>query len=458
MKIITVDEAVSLIKDNDHVIISSFGNFSVCKSLLMGLKRSYLENKKPNNLTIITSVGSGNLTYEDEGLNIIAEVGLVKHIVTSHLGMCKKMAELVGSNYVSSYMMPLGVYLDLLDSMIRKKDGVISKIGLNTFCDPRISDNKFTKVVEVNNQEYLYYKGFSVDVCFVKAKFCDKFGNISIKKDEIINDILEVVMVGKRYGAKVIVEVDEIVDKIEVDDIYIPAILVDYVVISEYKEKVIIKNREIKASRLKCATRTYMETSYNDVINIGVGMPDIISDLIIKDNNKKNLTVTVESGVIGGKIGLGEYFGSSSGYDYKIRMNDMLKLYNSNFLDVAFLGAAQIDKFGNVNVSKFKNRTVGAGGFIDIISNAKKIVFLTTLVTKNNEAKFVDKVEEITFASKNALLNNQDVLYITDICVFKLTNNGLELIEVDNDVDINNDILKYIEFDVKVSNCLKGEK
>ena len=136
----------------------------------------------------------------------------------------------------------------------------------------------------------------------------------------------------------------------------------------------------------------------------------------------------------------------------------MLKLYNSNFLDVAFLGAAQIDKFGNVNVSKFKNRTVGAGGFIDIISNAKKIVFLTTLVTKNNEAKFVDKVEEITFASKNALLNNQDVLYITDICVFKLTNNGLELIEVDNDVDINNDILKYIEFDVKVSNCLKGEK
>ena len=459
MKFITSRKAISLINNNDNIIISSFGNFSVCKNLLLELRNTYLKEKKPNNLTIITSVGSGNLTYEDEGLNIIAQKHLVKNIITSHLGMCKKMAEFAFDNCPNIYMMPLGVYLELLDSITRKKDGVITKIGLNTFCDPNVSGkSNYIKRININNNDYLYYQNFSIDICFIKAKLCDKKGNISFKKDEIINDSLEVAMASKSMKAKVIVEVEEVVDELDKEDKYIPNTLVDYIVISKYKEKVNPVTIKLEENRIKCAQKAYLEASNNDIINIGVGMPDAISYLIDKDNNKKNLTITIESGIVGGNIKLKENFGTSSNYDYRIRMSDMLKLYNTNFLDVAFLGAAQIDKNGNVNVSKFRNRCVGAGGFIDIVSNAKKIVFLTSLLTKNNEKKFINEIEEITFSSKNAILNNQEVLYITNICSFKLTKDGLELIEIDKNIDIEKDILNNIGFKIKISNNLKKGK
>lgn len=459
MEFISAKEAISKINNNSHLMISGFGNIGICNDLLKALHDSYLFNKKPNNLTILSAVSLGNLTYDDVGFNLLALDGLVSSIITSHMGMCKKMAEYVISNNINTYMLPLGVYLQLLDSMIRKENGVLTKIGINTCCDPRISkENKNIDVINVNDCEYLFYKNTYVDVCFIKAKLADKLGNICIKEDEIINDCLEVAMACKRFNGIVIVEVEEVVDKLDSKDIYISNIFVDYIVVSSSFEKVDDTYGEIKLNRLKCAKRAYLEIKDNDIINIGVGMPDVINDFIIEDNRQNLVTVSLESGLIGGKLRLKQYFGSSKDYKSRIKMSDMLKLYSSNFLDIAFLGAAQVDKYGNVNVSKFKNRLVGPGGFIDIVSNAKKIVFLTNLVTKNNEVKFVNNIEQITFASKNALLNNQEVIYITDICVFKLTNNGLKLIEVDSDIDIEKDILKYIEFKIDIDASLLKRK
>lgn len=443
MKFIGIDEVVNKFKNDYNVAIAGFGNFLVPSNLLKIIKNSYLTTNFPNNLNIITGVSAGDLSQDDVGLNIIAIPNLVKTITTAHMGMCKKMASLVYDNKIKANLIPFGVYFDILNASITNKK-VITTTGINTFCDPRIDKSAIAKLINIDNQDYLVYDKFNIDVCLIKASIVDKEGNVGILNNDIITDSLDLTMATKANSGIVIIEADTIVDKLDSSNILIPNILIDYIVIVEKEEKnedVIID--KIDNKREIIAKRASLELTKNAVINIGVGMPDAINKYINKEDNIK---VSLESGFIGGKILTNKNFGMSINYDTRLKMSEMLKLYNSPFLDIAFLGAAQIDKQGNVNVSKFNGRTVGPGGFIDIVSNAKKIVFLTSLVTKNNDAKFKEEIEQITFASTNAINKKQTVLYVTEVCVFKLTNDGISLIEIQEGVDIEKEIINKMEF------------
>lgn len=450
MKIITIENAVKLIKDKSNIIITGFGNHHIPNNILLAIKNSYLNNNHPSNINLITGISAGNLSLDDVGLNTLAIPNLVDKIITSHMGMSKKMANLIYENQIKAYTIPLGVYLQLL----KTNNNVITKIGLNTFCDPRLDKamaNDLTKqdnqelvsLININNQEYLSYKPFDIDVCIIKASIVDKYGNISYTKQDIIDDSYDAIIATHNKGGIVIVETNNLVDKIDNSDIIIPNMFIDYVIVVEdnnKKEETNLIKKDEKRDII--GKRASLELKKNSIINIGVGMPESIFKYIKEEDN---IIVTLESGFIGGNIKTGVDFGLSTNYKARLKMSDMLNLYNSNFLDIAFLGAAQVDKNGCVNVSKFGSRAVGPGGFIDIVSNCKKIVFMTTLTNKKNEAKFKNEIEQITFSNKLAIENNIEVLYITEACVFKLTPKGLLLTEIDNNLTIN-DILNKMEF------------
>lgn len=463
MEFINVEEAVNKISNNTNLLISGFGNYGYPNSLLKALKEKHEKDNNPKNLTIITGISAGNLSYEEEGLNLIANPKLVNKVITTHMGMSKKMAEMLSE--IETYTIPLGIYLEILEAITRQKKFVISKIGLNSFCDPRLegcrvsskANDNIVNLINIDKEDYLLYKCFDINASFIKTDICDKKGNVAFRKDSIITDALDVAMATKSKLGKIIVEVEEVVDELDYTDVLIPNFLIDFIVIAKKAKP---NDLEIEpkqnTKRMLCANRAFQEIKENDIINLGVGMPDTLSKLIEEKSIKT--TLTIESGMGGGIPKIGPYFGTTNNPTFRLSLFSMLKLYQSNILDICFLGAAQIDKKGNVNVSKFGKRIIGPGGFIDIVSNAKKIVFMTSLVTKENKPKFKNEIDQITFASINALNNKVEVLYITDICVFKLTNNGLTLIEVNNNINIEDDILSKIEFKPEIEATLLNKR
>lgn len=438
MKFITNEEVSNYIESNSSIAIGGFGNFNTCNGLIKEIKSSFINKGIPNNLHLITGISSG-FKYEEVGINILAEQGLINKVSTCHMGLSKKMAEFMQKIEVITY--PLGVYLDILNALSMNKSFIISKLGLNSYLDERLG-GKTSKYISIDNEDYLMYNTFKIDNTLLKGSYCDKLGNVYIDDNSLLDDSSQLALATYKYGGKVFVQVDEVREEVIKNDMIIPNFLINYIIV--LKDDLIIDSyeREYNEQCHNIAKRATSEINELDVINVGVGMPEVIMEYI-KD---RDITLTVESGIISKDVYTGAFFGGCSFYDYRVRLNDMINYYNSGILDVCFLGAAQIDKYGNVNVSRFGKRVVGPGGFIDIVTSSKKIVFMSNMVTKDDGYKFVNDVDEVTFASKNALDNNIEVLYITDKCVFKLDKDGLVLKEVNEGVDINRDIIDKMEF------------
>ena len=238
------------------------------------------------------------------------------------------------------------------------------------------------------------------------------------------------------------------------------------ILVNDLKKKSALDERKIIARR--CA----MFLSKDDkILNYGIGMPEGIAE-VLKDGNQEHLfTPTVEPGAIGGTPAGGLSFGASVTPQAIIDQPYQFDFYDGGGLDVAFLGLAQCDSSGDINVSKFGPKIAGCGGFINISQNAKKVVFCGTftaggleieikddqikIITEGKNKKFIKKVEQITFSSKTANLNNQPVYYVTERAVFKLSKDGLELIEIAPGIDLEKDVLKNMEFKPIISPELK---
>lgn len=500
MKIISELEAINLIKDNDTLGIgtSSVG-WTVPEALLKKLGEVYHEKKHPRNITLCTAVTPGAFDEEKKGVNHLTEEGLISKLISAHVTAGKTFSKCISNNQFATYTIPLGIYGKLLRSMITRETGYLTRIGLNTFADPRLEGCKANKkateniveLVKIGNEEKLYYKTFPINVCFVRASFADEKGNLSFSQEPIIGDQIEMCAATHNQGGIVIAQVNKLVKNIPPKEVSIHKSLVDYVVVCEdtysysedylkydsnlfNKTKKLIKEKPKNAQldiRKMCGRRVCLELEPNNVINLGVGLPESVALVAKEEKILEDITLSVEMGPLGGVPLGGKEFGASLYPEAIMSINQTIDLYDGGYLDVSVLGLAEMDKYGNVNVSKFNNRIAGPGGFIDISQNTKKIIFVGTFTSQNLKEKIENKqlkileegkikklkkkVEQISFSAQEALKNNQEVLYITERAVFKLTEKGITLIEIAPGIDLEKDILSNMEFKPIISKNLK---
>ncbi len=502
MKIIKAEEVASLIKNGDTIAVTGCGGSCSPEALLKSIMDSYKVIKTPNNLTVTTGISPGNLTENMVGMNMLSLDGLVKKAICAHLGMGKVFGEAVGNNKFPAFGIPLGVINHLYRAIAGKEPGVLTKIGIDTFADPRIEgcslnelakrEEPIVELIKIDRKDYLFYKSFPINVALIKATYADVDGNISFEHEAVISEQFSMAAAAHNCGGIVIVQVEDIKPKgsLKAKDCLIHNKLVDYVVIAKPDESLGDYNLPIYRPELTgeskieiniepyplnirkvCARRSAMEIKRGDMINLGVGMPDLIAKIASEEEFLNDICLSIECGPTGGLPIGGIAFGASINPETIISTIDNFDLYDGGFLDLAILGLAEVDKNGNVNVSKFGSRVTGPGGFINITQSTKKIVFMGTFTAVNlkeeiiedkleilkegEKKKFVNQLEQITFSAKNALENNIDVLYVTERAVFKLRRGGLELIEIAPGIDLKKDILDLMEFKPIISQNIK---
>ncbi|GKU23439.1 acyl CoA:acetate/3-ketoacid CoA transferase [Clostridium folliculivorans] len=497
-KVMLAEQAISLIKNGDTLAVGGFIGIGHPEGITKKLKEIYLEKGAPNNLTLVYAAGQGD--GKEKGLNHLGQEGLLSRVIGGHWGLAPKVQELAIKNKIKAYNLPQGVISSLYRDIAAGKPGTITHVGLKTFVDPRVEGGKLNdcttedivKVIEIDDKEYLYYKAFPINVAIIRATYADEEGNASLQKEAATLDGLSMAQAAKNSGGKVILQVEKIVSKGNLDPrlVKIPGILVDAVVVASTEDHMqtfaeafnpaFCGEIKMPANSIKClpmderkiiARRCALELVPNAIANLGIGMPEGISMVANEENIGNTLRLTIESGPIGGIPAGGLSFGAAINPDSIIDQSSQFDFYDGGGLDVAFLGLAQCDEKGNINVSKFGPKIAGCGGFINITQNAKKVVFCGTftasglkinisdgklIIDKEGKSKkFIKDVEQITFSGDYAREVNQSVLYITERAVFRLTSDGVELEEIAPGVNLEKDILDQMDFRPIISQNLK---
>ena len=496
-KVVSAADAVRLIRDGDTVATGGFVGIGFAEEIAIALEEQYLATGeqnlqspgKPRGLTLVYAAGQGD--GRDKGLNHFGHEGLVRRVIGGHWGLVPKLQKLAIANQIEAYNLPQGVITHLYRDIAAHKPGHLCTIGLGTFVDPRFGGGKLNArttedlvdLVMIGGAEHLFYKAFPINVGIIRGTTADPDGNVTMEKEALTLEVLAIATAARNSGGIVIVQVERIAERGSLNSrhVKIPGILVDCVVVARpqhhwqtfaepysaaFAGEIRVQMSAIPSMAMSArkiiARRAALELQPNSVVNLGIGMPEGVASVANEEKIIDLMTLTTEPGVIGGIPAGGLNFGAATNAQAIIDQPCQFDFYDGGGLDIAFLGLAQADREGNLNVSKFGTKLAGAGGFINISQSAKKVAFVGTFNAGRSDLaiedgrlqiredgasrKFVREVEHRTFSGKYAAARKQTVLYITERCVFSLCEEGLELVEIAPGVDLAKDILAQMDF------------
>ena len=497
MQRVSADEAVKFIRSNDTIVVGgSGGGHAVPEALMAALERRFLSEGLPRNITAVHPVGLGD--GATKGANHFAHEGLLKRIVCGTFVNSPKISDMAIANKIEGYTLPQGALSQLMREIAAGRPGLLTKTGLHTFVDPRHGGGRqsqcapegLVELVDFRGEEYLFFKPFHIDVCFLRGTTADEDGNITMEQEAVFLEMLSEAQAIKRCGGLVIAQVKRMAKRgtLPPKTVKIPGILVDLVVVDptqwqtyeveyspSYAGELRMPLSDIPVlpldARKVIARRAALELFPGAICNLGSGISTGIANVAAEEGVLDDVCFTNEQGLVGGAPASGGDAGAARNYSAIVDQPYQFDFYDGGGLDLAFLSFAEVDAVGNVNVSRFGDRIIGPGGFINISQNAKTVIFSGTftagkseialsngkmqIVRDGQQAKLVEKVQQITYSGRYGSERHQRVLYVTERAVFRLTESGVELIEVAPGIDVERDVIGHMGFRPQISPALK---
>jgi acyl CoA:acetate/3-ketoacid CoA transferase len=493
-RFLSASEAAALIKDGDTVAISGNGAGMISAEAVFGaIEKRFLETGHPRDLTLVHSLGLGDRA--ELGTNRFAHEGMLRRVIAAHFTWSTKIQQLIQEEKIEAYCFPGGVIQHLLREIGAGRPGLFTHCGLETFADPRHdggrcnrrSQEEMVQLLEIDGKEVLRYKPFRVDVALIRATFADTRGNLSPEEEAVDMDIHSMALAAHNSGGLVIGQVRQVLasGSLHPRSVRVPGIMVDAVVENTEQQQFyglgydpsISGSRRAplgaftaelpsKLERRIVARRAAQEIRAGASLNFGFGMPGGIFGVIAEQGSADRLWLSVEQGTHNGRMLDERFFGAARNTDAIIPSIEQFDYYSGGGIDITFLGMGETDANGNVNVSHLGGNLVGPGGFVEIAQNAKKVVFCGSFDAQGTKLawlegrlviqapgkvhKFVRQVERITFSASYARRTGQEVLYITERAVFRLGESGLALVEIAPGIEIERDILPYMDFEPEI--------
>lgn len=486
-QIITAEQAAQLVRNGDTVALAANGGGMLePDTVIAAVEQRFLSTSSPCDLRLVHALGVGD--RESRGVNGFAHEGMTTRVIGGHWTWSPRMMDLAAQEKIAAYVMPAGVISHLYRESGARRPGYLTRTGLHTFADPRnegcrantSAQEDVVELLTLDGAEYLRYRPLHVDVAIIRGTEVDEYGNIGADAEPAILDALEAAQAARGSGGKVIVQVKRRLDgRLDPRRVFIPAAMVDFVVVEPAQQQTYLgeEDPDLFVPRLVSesadsgiadpirsvvARRAAQEVNAGDVLNLGFGMSADVGRVLRTEGRLSSVQLAVEQGLYDGEPELGDLFGMSRGPSARVSSPVQFDIFAGGLIDVTCLGMAQVDRFGNVNVSAFGGKVMGPGGFVDISQNARTAVFCGAFRAKGLRvhleggqlvidqegavAKFVPEVEQITYSGPFAAQEGRRALYVTERCVFELTSDGIALIEVAPGVDLERDILALLDF------------
>lgn len=493
-------EAVARIPDGASIAIGGSGSgHAIPDALLAALGDRFRKTGSPKRITLLHAFGVGD--QRTRGLQHVAEAGMYERVIGGHWSMAPDMAELARRNAFPAYCLPAGAMIQMFHCAAAGSPGWLTHVGLHTFVDPRLEGGRINEKateslvelverdgVEGGGKEWLYYPTIPITVSLIKAWKADPEGNLGMNEEAGWWHNLTLAQAARAAGGITLAVVRERCEPggIHPRDVKVPGCFVDAIVVDPDAGQTFQTDFEPAyngdarkpdddfdplefSPRKVIARRAAQELEPGAVINVGFGVPDGVVAVAREQGIVNQIMTTIEHGQFGGVVALGLDFGAAWNPDAIVSTTEMFNFYQGRGVDQTFLGFLEIDRAGNVNVSQLGDRIVGVGGFIDISQKARKLAFCGTLSVRaeveirdgkvrylrHGKPKLVEQVAQITFSGDYARRLGQEVLYVTEAAVFRLTDEGLRLEEIAPGVDIEADLIPQMGFRPAVSPDLR---
>ena len=505
-KVVSFAEAARLIADGSVLVVSSSSGLNCPERMLAAIGERFGSEGRPRGITFLMPIAAGDM-YGIKGIDHIARKGLLATVLGGSYPSGPSSMEapaiwkMIAANEVAAYNLPSGVMFDMLRDAAAKRAGVLTRIGLDTFVDPRRDGGKMNaaaredvvKLVQLDGQEWLHFRNYYPDAAIVRGTSADQDGNVSMEHEGAPLGALDVALAAHNSGGIVIAQVKRMVGRgsIPAQRVAVPSTLVDYVVVDPDQKQATqtmydpALSGEAKKPReffervpfgpdKVIARRAALELAAGDAVNLGFGISPLVPLILLEEGCEEAVTWAIEQGPIGGIPAGGFIFGCAFNPQAIIPSPYQLTYFQGAGFDLCMLSFLEIDREGCVNVSRLAAKphvTAGCGGFIDITSHAKRIVFSgyfragglkleiqdekLKIAHEGAIAKLVPELEQVTFSGRRARAQGQQVIYITERCVLRLEKEGLAVTEIAPGADLERDVLAQAGFPLLVSKDLR---